>query len=82
MKATTELHNFHDRERVQIILGHKSADSTETYIHIDKMLYLNSNTDQFVCKVADTLEDALKLIEVGYEYHIEMQGHKIFRKRK
>ena len=81
-KATTELHNFHDRERVQIILGHKSADSTETYIHIDKMLYLNSNTDQFVCKVADTLEDALKLIEVGYEYHIEMQGHKIFRKRK
>ena len=81
-KATTELHNYHDRERVQIILGHKSADSTETYVHIDKMLYLNSGTDQFVCKVADTLEEALKLIEVGYEFHVEMQGHKIFRKRK
>ena len=81
-KATTELHNYHDRERVQIILGHKSADSTETYVHIDKMLYLNSGTDQFVCKVADTLEDALKLIEVGYEYHIEIEGHKVFRKRK
>jgi len=67
---------------VQIILGHKSADSTETYVHIDKMLYLNSHTNEFVCKVADTLEDALKLIEAGYEYHIEIEGHKVFRKRK
>ena len=81
-KATTELHKYHDRERVQIILGHKSADSTEIYCHIDKMLYLNTNTDQFVCKVADTLEDALKLMEAGYEYHIEIEGHKVFRKRK
>jgi len=81
-KATTELHNYHDRERVQIILGHKNADSTETYVHIDKMLYLSTTTDQFVCKVADTLEDALKLIEAGYEYHVEIQGHKVFRKRK
>lgn len=81
-KATTELHNFHDRERVQLILGHKSADSTETYVHIDKMLYLSKNTGQFVCKVADTLEDALKLIEAGYEFHVEMLGHKVFRRRK
>jgi integrase len=81
-KATTELHNFHDRERVQIILGHKCADSTETYVHIDKMLYLNSNNDQFVCKVADTLEEVLKLVEAGYEFHVEIQGHKVFRKRK
>jgi len=40
-KATKELHDFHDRERVQIILCHKSSNSTETYVHIDKMLYLS-----------------------------------------
>ncbi len=81
-KATTELHNFHDRERVQIILGHKSQNSTETYVHIDKMLYLSKGTDGFIVKVADELEDAIKLMEIGFEYHTEIAGHKVFRKRK
>ena len=81
-KATTELHNFHDRERVQIILGHKSSNSTETYVHIDKMLYLSNTNDAFVVKVADKLEDAIKLMELGFEFHTEIAGHKVFRKRK
>ena len=81
-KATKELHDFHDRERVQIILGHKSCNSTETYVHIDKMLYLSKNTDGFIVKVADELEDAIKLMEIGFEYHTEIAGHKVFRKRK
>ena len=81
-KATTELHKFHDRERVQIILGHKNANSTETYVHIDKMMYLSKNNDGFIVKVVDDLEDAIKLMESGFEFHIEFAGHKLFRKRK
>jgi integrase len=81
-KATTELHNFHDRERVQIILGHKSSNSTETYVHIDKMLYLSKNNDAFIVKVADELEDTIKLMELGFEFHTEIAGHNVFRKRK
>ena len=81
-KATTDLHNYHDRERVQIILGHKSANSTETYVHIDKMLYLSKNNDNFIVKVADDIEDVIKLMEVGFEFHTEIAGHKLFRKRK
>ncbi len=81
-KGTTDLHLYHDRERVQIILGHKSPNSTETYVHIDKMLYLSTNADAFTVKVADTLEEAVKLMEVGFEYHTEIAGHKVFRKRK
>jgi len=81
-KATHDLHLFHDRERVQIILGHKNSNSTETYVHIDKMLYLSRRSDEFVCKVADELDEAIKLIESGFEYHTEIAGHKIFRKRK
>ena len=64
-----------------MVLGHKSIKSTETYIHIEKMLYQETN-DQFTVKVADTMEDAIKLMEVGFEYHAEIEGHKLFRKRK
>ena len=81
-KATTELHNFHDRERVQIILGHKSQNSTETYVHIDKMLYLSKSDNGFIVKVVDNLEDAIKLMELGFEFHTEFAGQKLFRKRK
>lgn len=38
--------------------------------------------DQFIVKVADTLDDAVKLMEVGFEYHAEVERHKLFRKRR
>ncbi len=80
-KATTEQHKTKDPWHVKMILGHKSIKSTETYIHLEKMLYQQPN-DQFTVKVADTLEDAVKLMEVGFEFHAEIEGHKLFRKRK
>jgi hypothetical protein len=43
--------------------------STEIYIHVEKMLYLSKNTDCFIVEVADELEDAIKLLEIGFEYH-------------
>jgi hypothetical protein len=46
------------------------------------MIYQSEANDQFTVKVADTLEDAVKLMEVGFEYHAEVEGHKLFRKRK
>lgn len=81
-KATNDLHLFHDRERVQIILGHKSSNSTETYVHIDKMLYLSNSNDGFIVKVCDDLNEAIKLMEVGFEFHKEIAGHSLWRKRK
>jgi hypothetical protein len=66
---------------LKLILGHKSITSTETYIHIEKMLYQAQGNDQFTVKVADTLEDAVKLMEVGFEFHAEIEGHKLFRKK-
>jgi hypothetical protein len=64
-----------------MILGHKSITSTETCIHIEKMLYPETN-DQFTVKVADTMDEAIKLMKVGFEFHAEIEGHKLFRKRK
>ena len=80
-KATTEQHNTRDPWYVKMILGHKSIKSTETYIHLEKMIYQGKANDQFTVKVADTLEEAIKLMEVGFEYHAEIEGHKLFRKR-
>ena len=65
-----------------MILGHKSIKSTETYIHLEKMMYEGEANDQFTVRVANTLEEAVKLMEVGFEYHAEIEGNKLFRKRK
>jgi hypothetical protein len=45
------------------------------------MMYVESS-DRFTVKVADTMDDAIKLMEVGFEYHAEVEGHNLFRKRK
>jgi hypothetical protein len=36
----------------------------------------------FMCKVANNLDEAVKLVESGFEYVTEMDGVKLFRKRK
>jgi hypothetical protein len=36
----------------------------------------------YTCKTAKTLEEATLLIEDGFEYVTEMDGVKLFRKRK
>jgi len=38
--------------------------------------------DEYVCKVAKTLEDAATLIEARFEYVCEIQGARLFRKSK
>lgn len=80
--ATTEQHKTKDPWHVKLVLGHKSIKSTENYIHLEKMLYDGDANDQFTVKVADTLEEAIKLMEVGFEFHAEVEDHKLFRKRK
>jgi integrase len=81
-KATTEQHRTKDPWHVKMILGHKSIQSTENYIHLEQMMYDGESNDQFTVKVADTMDDAIKLMEVGFEFHAEIEGHKLFRKRK
>ena len=40
------------------------------------------NCDEYFCKVAKTLDEIAKLIEVEFEYVCEHDGLKFFRKRK
>ncbi len=46
------------------------------------MMYEGEADDQFTVKVADTMDEAIRLTEVGFEFHAEVECHKLFRKRK
>jgi hypothetical protein len=74
-KGTMEYRKYPSLLHVMAILGHKSF-----------MLYVQlaetSGSDEFICEVARTLPQATKLVEGGLEYVAEMDGCKIFRKRK
>ena len=62
-KATTEYHKTRDILHVMSILGHKSIQNTLVYTHL-----INFEGDEYVCKVAKTVDDAKNLIENGFEY--------------
>jgi len=59
------------------LLGHKCLSNTQRYIQL-----LPDLSDDYVCDIAKTLQEARKLVENGYEYVTEMGGAKLFRKRK
>ncbi len=76
-KATHEYYRTKDILHVKYILGHKRIENTLIYTHL---VYFES--DEFVCKVAKTVEEATALVEAGYEFVTSMDGNKLFKKRK
>jgi hypothetical protein len=51
------------------------------YINLDRAIFASEN-DEFNVRVAEDLDEACKLVEVGFEYVTDMEGKKLFRKRK
>jgi integrase len=76
-KATMEYAKTKDILHVKWILGHKKIENTLIYTHL-----VSFDSQDYVCKVAKTLEEATLLIEAGFQYVTEMDGVKLFRKRK
>ena len=76
-KATMEYHKTKDILHVMQLLGHKNIKNTLIYTQL-----VSFKDNEYVCKVAKTLEEATQLIEAGYEYVTDMNGYKLFRKRK
>jgi len=76
-KGTMTYHKTKDIVYIQRVLGHKNIKNTLIYIQL-----VNFETDEYVAKVAKTLDEACQLVEAGFEYVTEMDGAKIFRKRK
>ena len=65
---------------VKTVLGHRNINNTLKYIHLAETLAAKS--EDYICKVATTLEECTKLLEAGFEYITDYQDKKLFRKRK
>jgi integrase len=62
---------------VMRLMGHKKLETTQKYMHL-----LNLNDEEYICQGATTKKEAMQLIEAGFEYITEIDGTKLFRKRK
>ena len=58
-------------------LGHKKIETTLIYTQL-----LSLSDDEWTCRTATTVKESSALIEAGFEYVTEQDGHKLFRKRK
>jgi len=76
--ATTIYRQTKDIVHVQRLLGHKNIQNTLRYIGLLNL----DRDDEWICKAAETVEEAQRLIEAGFQYVTEMEGLKLFRKRR
>ena len=76
-KATTEYHKTRGILHVMQMLGHKNIQNTLVYTHL-----VNFEGDEFVCKIARTVQEGKELVENGFDYVTEIEGLKLFRKRR
>jgi len=76
--ATMLYHKTKDILFVKQQLGHKSIETTLIYT---QLLQFQSE-DEYTCKVATNTKEDKELIETGFEYVTEIDGQKLFRKRK
>ena len=80
-KATVLIHLGYCLTYVQYMLGHKSLSSTLRYIHIAEA-HFNERIPNYVCKTAATMDEAVSLIEEGYEKIDEFDDAHLYRKIK
>jgi len=76
-KATMEYHKTKDIVHVMQILGHKNIKNTLVYTHL-----VNFEDNDYRSKVAKTVDEACELVDAGFEFVCDLDGAKIFRKRK
>lgn len=76
-KATMEYHKTKDILHVMKTLGHKNIKNTMRYTQL-----VDFGDQDYVVKVAWTLEEAVKLLEAGFQYVCDYDKGKIFRKPK
>jgi len=58
-------------------MGHSRIETTLIYAQL-----IDFGEEEYTVNVARTVEEATKLVEAGFQYVTEMDGLKLFRKRK
>jgi hypothetical protein len=72
---------LNDSYTVRQLIGHKTATMTDRYIHIANAL-LTTKDEKWICKAVTTKEQAMKLIETGFQYVTTIEGIQLFKKRR
>jgi len=76
--ATMLYHKTKDLLLVRQQMGHKNIENTLIYT---QLLNLDGE-EEYTCKIATNIKEAKDLIENGFTYVTEIDGTKLFRKRK
>ena len=66
---------------LQYFAGHKDL-KCKGYVHLAEQCYGKMASSEFVVEIAKTVEEAKKLIAVGFKFVHEFQGVMMYRKRK
>jgi integrase len=75
--ATTTYHKTRDLLYTKQQMGHQKIETTLIYTQL-----LDLADDEWMCKIAKDVKEATDLMEHGFEYVTEMDGLKLFKKRK
>ena len=75
--ATMEYHRTRDILHVMKRLGHKRIANTLLYTQL-----ISFESDEYNSAVAESMDEARKLTEAGFEYVCTHEGSMLFRKRK
>ncbi|TET19848.1 hypothetical protein E3J74_05115 [Candidatus Bathyarchaeota archaeon] len=76
-KATMLYHQTKDILQVMNFLGHKNIKNTLIYTQL-----VNPAEDEYVSKVARTVNEARELVEASFECVCKIDGNHTSRKRK
>jgi hypothetical protein len=72
-----EYHKTKDILYIKQLLGHKNIQNTMVYTHL-----VSFESDEWACRVAESVDAATGLVEAGFEYVTQYEGTMLFRKRK
>jgi integrase len=75
--CSKQLNDTKDPYFVMLQMGHKKLETTQKYMHL-----MNLEEDEWTCKGATNIQEATALIEAGFQYVTEMDGTKLFKKRR
>jgi integrase len=71
-------HKTRDILFVKQQMGHRKLESTLVYVQLVNF----PNDDEYYSAIATTIDEARKLVENGYDFVCDIDGIKLFRKRK
>ena len=77
-KASHEYYKTKDIVHVKELLGHRCLKNTLIYVHLNKF----EGDDNYIVKVAKSIEQYCSLLESGFEYVSDFGECKVCRKRK